>query len=542
MSGNSRSPEEFDYIIIGSGFGGSVSAMRLSEKGYRVLVLERGKRFRDEDLPRTSWNIWKYLWLPALRCFGILQMDLSRGFFVYHSSGVGGGSLVYAAVLMEPREEFFHAPAWSRFGDWQRILKPHYATARRMLGVAPNPRLWSADYALQSVAEDLGYGDTFRPTEVGIFFGEEGKEVPDPYFDGQGPPRVGCTHCGACIVGCRINSKNTLVKNYLYFAEKMGAEVRPEALVEAIYPLAEGESDGARYEVRYRSTTAWFNKPVQVVRSRNVILAAGVLGTMTLLLSCRDDLRSLPNLSPHLGEHVRTNSEAFLGAFSRNGVEKHSDGLSITSIFYGGEKTQIEPVRCPDGSSLLFMLLSSPLIKGSKGLLQRLWQTLIEIIRHPMRFIDTKFIPGLSKRGLALMIMQTEDNQMRLHLSRNPFALFRRSLVGDQDLERTVPVNIALGHKVVKAFAQKIRGYAAGSITAGLFNVPMTAHILGGCAFGRNAEEGVVALDCQVHNYPGLYVVDGSIVPANPGVNPSLTITALAEYAMSQVPAKEGAK
>jgi cholesterol oxidase len=263
---------------------------------------------------------------------------------------------------------------------------------------------------------------------------------------------------------------------------------------------------------------------------------------MTLLMRCRDDLHTLPKISPLLGEHVRTNSEAFLGAFSRNGADKHSDGLSITSIFYGGENTQVEPVRCPDGSSLLFVLLSSPLIKGGKGLLHRLWLTLVEIIRHPIRFIDTKFIPGLSNRGLALMIMQTEDNQMRLRLRRNPFALFRRGLVGEHDPERTVPVNIELGHKVVKAFAQKIRGYATGSITAGLINVPMTAHILGGCSFGSTAEEGVIGLDFQVHNYPGLYVVDGSIVPANPGVNPSLTITALAEYAMSQVPAKERAK
>lgn len=532
-------PEIYDFVIIGSGFGGSVAAMRLSEKGYKVLVLERGKRLAEQDLPRSAWDVRRYLWIPGLRCFGILQMSLSRGFFVYHSSGVGGGSLVYAAVLMEPKEDFFDAESWRRFGNWRELLRPHYQTARKMLGVTPNPRLWAADLALQAVAQEGGHGDTFRATEVGIYFGEPGKQAPDPFFGGEGPSRVGCIHCAACIVGCRHDAKNTLDKNYLYFAEKLGARVQPEALVTGIYPLPEGGPGAARYEVRYRSTTAWLNKAERRVRARNVVLSAGVLGTMALLLRCRDELCSLPQLSPRLGEMVRTNSEAFLGAFTREKGARHSEGLSITSVFHADEKTQVEPVRFPDGSSLLFILLSSPLIRGGGGFLGRAWRTLVAIIRHPVQFIDAKLTPGLSNRGLALLIMQTEDNQMRLRLGRNPFALFRRGLVAEQDPERRVPVNIAVGHGVIRALAEKIRGYPAGTITEGLLNVPMTAHILGGCPFGEDAGQGVVAPDGQVHNYPGLYVVDGSIVPANPGVNPSLTITALAEYVMSCIPVKE---
>jgi cholesterol oxidase len=534
-----QAAEVFDYVIVGSGFGGSVSAMRLSEKGYHVLVLERGKRFRDEDLPRTSWNIWKYLWLPALRCFGILQMNLSRGYFVYHSSGVGGGSLVYAAVLMRPKQEFFESPAWRRFGDWSKILQPHYQTALKMLGVATNPRLWPADYALQTVSEDFGYGSTFRPTQVGIFFGEEGASIPDPYFGGTGPSRIACTHCGACIVGCRVGAKNTLDKNYLYFAEKMGATVYPECMVDSIHPLTGEGYDGARYEIHYHSSTAWISRPIKKLRARNVVLSAGVLGTHTLLLRCRDELRSLPQISPHLGEGVRTNSEAFLGAFQPSQPVDHSKGLSISSIFSADEKTQAEPVRMPDGSSLLLMILSSPLIQEHKNFLVRLWLTGLQILLHPWQYINTKIVPGLCKRGIAVMLMQTEDNRMRLRLGRNPFAFFRRGLVAEQDLQHSVPVNLELGKRVVRALATKFKGYATGSVTAGLINVPMTAHILGGCRFGETANEGVVGLDCQVHNYPGLYIVDGSIVPANPGVNPTLTITALAEYAMSQVPPKE---
>ncbi|MEW6567552.1 MAG: GMC family oxidoreductase [Chloroflexota bacterium] len=531
----------FDYVIIGSGFGGSVSAMRLTEKGYSVLVLERGKRFRDQDFPRTNWNLWKYLWMPQARCFGIFELKLLSGLLVFLGAGVGGGSLVYAGVLMEPDEGFFRAPSWSHLADWERILRPHYQTARRMLGVMPNPRLWPADEALRSVANGLGRGDGFRTTEVGVFFNDHEGEVPDPYFGGQGPARKGCIHCGGCMVGCRYDSKNTLVKNYLYFAEAWGAKVLAEVEAHAIRPLSGDQPDGARYEVLYRPSTAWLPARSASVRARNVVFSAGVLGTLKLLLRCRDDLKTLPDLSPRLGETVRTNSEAFLGAFARRSAFDHSKGIAISSIIRADAHTQIEPLRFPSGSSMIFWLLASPLIASKGGLIRRGLATLWAILAHPLDFLNSKFPPGMTQRATALMVMQTEDNRMHLRLGRTLLTRFRRGLVPEHDREHSIPVDIELGHQVARQFAKELNATASGTISEGLLNVPTTAHMLGGCLFGRDASEGVVDLDCQVHNYPGLYVVDGSIVPANPGVNPSLTITALAEYAMSRVPPKPGA-
>ena len=532
----------YDFVIIGSGFGGSVSAMRLTEKGYKVLVLERGKRFHDQDFPRTNWNIWNYLWAPLIRCFGILQLSLFNGFFVFHSSGVGGGSLVYAGVLMEPDDSFFDAESWQHLGDWRSILAPHYATARHMLGVARNPNLWPADEALRAVSNEIGMGDTFQATEVGVYFNEDSREVEDPYFGGEGPSRAGCNHCGGCMVGCRYNSKNTLVKNYLYFAEKWGARVHSQANVKDIRPLPDGQPDGARYEVTYRSSTNLLFKPEHRIRTRNVILSAGVLGTNELLLKCRDENKSLPKISPRLGDTVRTNSEAFLGGFNRREVVDHSKGLAITSIFQADETTRVEPVRFSDGSSLIFWLISAPFYKPRGKFLKRLGVLLLEILKRPGAFSNIKFTSGLTRRGTALMIMQTENNLMRLVRGRSLLTLFRRGLVAEHDLEHTVPVNTSLGHKVAERFAEEIQGEPIGTMLEALFNVPATAHMLGGCIFGKDETEGVVDLDCQVFNYPGLYVVDGSIVPANPGINPSLTITAMAEYAMERMPPKPGAK
>jgi cholesterol oxidase len=531
----------YDFVIIGSGFGGSVSAMRLTEKGYKVLVLERGKRFRDDDFPRTNWNIWKYLWAPLIRCFGFLQLSLFNGFFVFHSSGVGGGSLVYAGVLMEPDDSFFDADSWKHLGDWRSILAPHYANAKHMLGVARNPNLWAADEALRVVSEQIGYGYSFQATDVGVFFDEDSQEKPDPYFGGQGPPRAGCNHCGGCMVGCRYNAKNTLVKNYLYFAEKWGAEVREQSFAKDIKPLDGVQPDSARYEVAFQSSTNWFWKPEYRVRARNVIVSAGVLGTNDLLLKCKHENNSLPDISPHLGRTVRTNSEAFLGGFNRHEIDDHSKGLAITSIFQAGETTRVEPVRFSDGSSLIFWLIAAPFYKPQGGFLKRLGQLMLEIIKQPGVFYRTKLKSGLTRRGIALMVMQTENNLMKLKRGRSLINIYQRGLVAEQDLEHTVPVNTDLGHMVTRKFARQINGEPVGTLLESLLNVPATAHMLGGCLIGRNPDEGVVDLDCQVFNYPGLYVIDGSIVPANPGINPSLTITAMAEYAMSRMPPKPGA-
>lgn len=529
----------YDYVIVGSGFGGSVSAMRLTEKGYSVLVLERGKRYEDQDFAKTNWNIWKYLWLPAARCFGILQIIPFKDVWVLRGCGVGGGSLGYANVLMVPSDEMFAAPAWHRFADWKVVLAPHYETARRMLGVATNPREWAADGVLREIAAELGQAGTFRPAETGIFFGPPGQTVPDPYFGGAGPARAGCTHCGGCMVGCRYNAKNTLLKNYLYFAERQGAEVRAEAEARDIRPLPPGQPDGARYEVLYRRPTAWLPERPRHVRARNVILSGGTVGTLRLMFRCRDVTGSLARLSRRLGDIVRTNSESLMGVISRSLKTNYSEGIAITSIFYADPVTTIEPVRYPAGSDLL-RFLGGPML-DSGGLARRLLASLVDVFKRPADFLRTHVVPGWARRTTILLVMQTEDNQINLRQGRSLLTLWRRGVVSESDPNNPIPTSIPIGRKVARRFADQTGGIPSASVNESLLNIPLTAHILGGCPFGQSADEGVIDLDCQVHNYPGLYVVDGATVPANPGVNPSLTITAIAEYAMSRVPPKEGA-
>jgi cholesterol oxidase len=528
----------WDFVVIGSGFGGSVSALRLREKGYSVLVLERGKRFADEDFAKSTWRLHKYLWAPLLRCFGILEISPFRDVVVLHGSGVGGGSLGYANVLMEPDDAAFASPAWRRHADWRELLRPHFATARRMLGVTTNPRLWSADATLREIAGELGMSHTFRPTTVGTFFGEpgnEGVEVPDPFFDGEGPTRRGCTHCGACMVGCRHNAKNTLVKNYLWLAEKRGVEVRAEREVRDIRPL-DDEPDGARFELEVRRSTAIVRRAGERVRARNVVVSAGALGTMRLLFRCRDVTRSLPDISRRLGDSVRTNSEAILGSVSRTRDTDYSQGIAITSIFKADASTSIEPVRYPAGSSAM-RFLSGPLMTTG-AIWTRLARSVFEVLRHPGDFFRMHVLPGWAQRSTVLLVMQHEDSKLRLRSGRSMLTLFRRDLVSRPDDEHALTTTIDIGHRVAREFAARTNGIAAGSLNESLLNVPLTAHLLGGCPVGRDASEGVVDERFQVHAYPGLYAVDGSIMPANPGVNPSLTITALAEYAMSQIPSR----
>jgi cholesterol oxidase len=536
--------QTYDFVIIGSGFGGSVSAMRLTEKGYKVLVLERGVRYRDEDFPKTNWNIWKFLWLPALRCFGIMQFSPLKDVLVLHGDGVGGGSLMYGNVLMEPDEKYFDQPGWKNVADWKSALKPYYAQARFMLGVNQSQKLWMADEILKRMADRAGVGNTFRTTEVGVFFGEQGKEgqeIEDPYFGGEGPNRQGCIYCGGCMVGCRYNAKNSLVKNYLYFAEKWGAEIWAECEVRDIQPLIESQHDGAQYQVVYRRTTAWLNKPELKVRARNVIVSAGTLGTNRLLFRCRDMTQSLPKISPQLGKMVRTNSETLFGVINRELTTNYSEGLAITSVFQPDEVTAVEPVRYPEGSSFI-RLLAGPLIQPGGSVPARILRTLAHIVFHPIDFLRNYFIRGWAHRSTIFLVMQTEDNQIHLRLGRSFLTLYRRNLVSASDKEKTIPHTLEVGHKIASNFAQETNGIPVSSIYESLFNVPTTAHLLGGCSIGRDDQEGVLDLDCQVFNYPALYVVDGSIVPANPGINPSLTITALAEYAMNRIPLKPGAQ
>ncbi len=526
----------YDYVIVGSGFGGSVSAMRLREKGYSVLVIERGKRFKDADFPKSNWNIRKYLWAPALRCFGILQITPLKNVLVLHGSGVGGGSLGYANVLMAPDEASFAKEGWKFPHDWRSILEPHYATARRMLGVAENPRLWPADHVLKEIAQELGTADTFRPATVGAYFGDPGKEVPDPYFGGEGPARAGCTHCGGCMIGCKHNAKNTLVKNYLYFAEKRGAEVWAETEVRDVKPLAATEKDGARYEVKMWRSTAQIPRRMWKVRARNVIFSAGALGTLRLLFRCKEDTRSLPSISSCLGTRVRTNSESLLGAVNRDTNIDFSEGVAITSIFNADEVTSIEPVRYPAGSSLMRYLAGPMINQGS--ILARIGKSILEIVTHPVDFAKTHALPGWAQRATIMLVMQHTDNYIRVRRGRSLFTFGVTNLVSEADAEKSIPTKIDIGHQVTRRFGAKTNAVPLGSINESLFNIPITAHILGGCPFGRDAHDGVIAADCQIHNYPGLYVIDGSIIPGNPGVNPSLTIAAMAEYAMSCIPTK----
>src|SRR6266498_3667763 len=417
----------FDFVIIGSGFGGSVSAMRLTEKGYSVLILEKGKRFEDEDFAKSNWQFWKYLWLPALRAHGILQISILKGVMVLHGAGVGGGSLGYANVLEVPSDETFATPAWNQGIKWGEILRPHYETAKRMLGVTRNPKLWQADHILKQMADEVCMGHTFRATDVGTYFGEADVTVADPYFGGEGPARAGCKHCGGCMVGCRYNAKNTLPKNYLYFAEKKGAFIKSEVEVTNVRPLTMVET--SRYVVTYQSSTSPLKRK-QTVYAKNVIFSAGVMGTMKLLLNLRDVKKSLPELSARLGHMVRTNSEALLGSVARKSDINYSEGVSISSIYNQDEITRIEPVRYPNGSSLM-RFLAGPLIDTDVSVPIRLLRFLGWALTHPMDFAKALILPGWAHNVTILLVMQHADNRMRFRIGRSGFTLFRRSIVAE---------------------------------------------------------------------------------------------------------------
>lgn len=520
----------YDYVIIGSGFGGSVSAMRLTEKGYSVIVLEKGKRFEDKDFAKTNWQFWKYVWIPFLRAHGILQISILKGVMVLHGAGVGGGSLGYANVLEVPTDETFATPSWNSPLPWGQLLKPHYETAKKMLGVARNPKLWKADLLLKEFAEERGMGHTFRATDTGVYFGESGVTVPDPFFDGEGPARAGCQHCGGCMVGCRHNAKNTLPKNYLYFAEKNGAKVQAEVEVTHVQPSS---FNNARYEITFRDSTKLF-KQTQTVYAKNVIFSGGVMGTMKLLLNLRDVKKSLPKLSAKLGQMVRTNSEGMLGSVARKSEANYSEGVAISSIYNHDEITRIEPVRYPDGSSLM-RYLAAPLIDKNFSIPRRLLNFFIWAATHPIDFARAAFLPGWAHNVTIILVMQHADNRMRLKIGRSIFTLFRTDMIATKEPGYEINAEVAGSHEITREFAKRTNGIALGNIGESILNLPTTAHILGGAPMGSSAQEGVIDENFEVHNYKGLYIIDGSVMPANPGVNPSLTITALAEYAMSKI-------
>jgi cholesterol oxidase len=507
----------YDFVIVGSGFGGSVSAMRLAQKGYRVAVVEAGKRWKQGDFPKTNWNAFKYLWAPKLRCFGIQNITLLKGVMVLHGSGVGGGSLVYANTLMRPNATVFEDAAWSRAVKWEQELSPHFETARRMLGVTENRALMEGERTLQRVSERMGCADTFHATEVGVFFGKPNQTVPDPYFDGAGPERTGCNLCGGCMVGCRFGAKNTLDKNYLYFAESWGAQVLPELKVTRLTPTAEG------YELETRSTTSLFPQAGPRLRAKRVVLAAGVLGTVELLLKNRDEYRTLPQLSGRLGDWVRTNGESLLGATSFDAHRELSRGIAIGAAFHPNSLTKIEAVRYPSGSSAM-RLLGVPLTPDGTAF-TRPFKLLARMFMRLPRTLKLWRVKDWARSTVILLVMQSVDQHLRLRLGRS---IFGRRLA-DTATDRPVPSYLPVAQEAAEILAEELQGEAQNAISEVLLRTPTTAHILGGCCIGESAENGVIDERHQVFGYPGLYVCDGSVVPGNLAVNPSLTITALAE-------------
>jgi len=509
----------FDVVIVGSGFGGSVAALRLTEKGYRVAVLEAGRRFADDEFAKTSWNLRKYLWAPQLKCFGIQRIHLLRNVMVLAGAGVGGGSLVYANTLYRPLKPFYEDRQWAHITDWQDELEPFYDQASRMLGVVTNPTTTPSDVVMQKVAKDMGVEDSYHPTPVGVFFGEPGKPADDPYFGGAGPARTGCTECGGCMSGCRVGAKNTLVKNYLYLAEKLGAKVFPLTTVTRL------RQDNGKWTIDVKRTGG---RQKAAFTADQVVVAAGTWGTQQLLH--RAKATTLPKISAKLGELTRTNSESIIGA-GRFSVDPENDftrGVAITSSIHPDEITHIEPVRYGKGSNAMG-LLQTLATDGTKST-PRWLQFIREAIKHPLKLLRLLSVHRWSERTVILLVMQSLDNSITTFLKRG-------KLSSKQGHGEPNPAFIPAGHEANLLAAKHIDGMAGGT-WGELFNIPLTAHFIGGCAIAATEEEGVIDPYHRVFNYPGLSVVDGAAISANLGVNPSLTITAQAERAFSLWPNK----
>lgn len=519
-------PFDLDTVVVGSGFGGSVAALRLVQKGYRVALLEQGRRVTPQQMSRAAQQTTQLIWWPQLGLKGFFVQHFFRHLMAVGGVGLGGGSLVYAGVLIEPPNSYFDDPAWrATGGHWAAQLAPHYATAAQMLGQQTAPRLHAMDRYLYQTAAALGRQDSFGPTPLGIYFGTPGQTVPDPYFAGAGPDRTGCIECGCCLAGCAHGAKNTLDQNYLYLAERLGLQVRTEYRVQRLVPL-----EGGGYLVEGVNPLTGQLQPS--LRARQVVLAAGVVGTLGLLLACRDRYRTLPRLSAQLGHGVRTNAEAITAVLHPDQQIDLSRGPTLSSHFHPDATTHITQNRLPP--SYRFMkLYSGPLVDGTAPL-QRAWKTLLQLGRRPLEATASLRARRWSQRISMLTTMQQTDHQLA-------FAYQKRWWGGHGLSSRvtsgTYPTAyLPWANRATRIFAQQMGGVPHNSLLESLFNLQVTAHLLGGCVLSNDPQTGVVDPTHQVHGYPGLYVMDGSVIPANPGVNPSLTILALAERACSLFP------
>ena len=522
---NQKSNLDYDYIIIGSGFGGSVSALRLVEKGYRVLVLEKGKRLGARDFPKTNWDLKKWLWFPNLKFFGLFKLTFFRHVTILSGVGVGGGSLVYANTLPIPKDKFFESPTWSHLANWKEELKPFYTLALKMLGAQKNPKLFEGDLALKELGREMGMEKNFSHTNVAVYFGEPNKTVSDPFFGGEGPDRTGCCYCGGCMIGCKHNSKNTLDKNYLYLAEKKGLTIQAESEVYDVVPL-NGEDGSTGYSVKWKKSTSFFGEKGELT-TKGVVFSGGVLGTIDLLLKLKTT--SLPKISDTLGYSVRTNSESIIPVTSLKQDKVYSEGVAIGSILETDENSHLEPVRYNEGSGFWRILLI-PMIDGGNFLV-RLFKLFFDLVRHPIKNLKIYFTDDWAKRTSVMLFMQTLNSTLR----------FKKGIFGMgtsiETGEAPSPF-IPEGIKLVTDYSRIIGGKPYALLTETLVGIPSTAHILGGAVMGIDRSEGVIDKDNCVFGYANMLVCDGSMISANIGVNPSLTITALSERAMSKIPHK----
>jgi cholesterol oxidase len=523
-----------DYIVVGSGFGGSASALRLTEKGYRVLMLERGRQLQAEDFPKTNWNLKRWLWAPSLGFRGLFVMRFFRHVTVLAGAGVGGGSLVYANTLPIPKSGFFKSEAWANLADWETELAPHYREAQRMMGAVVTPFLTTPDQILKQVAENRGQPEAFESTETAVYYGKPGVTVPDPYFNGEGPDRAGCIRCGSCMTGCRHNSKNTLDKNYLYLARKHGLRLQADTEVVNIRP-----AEGGGYEVEAKQGARRFGRQRQTFRAKQVIVAAGVLGTVDLLLQLKRRRDGLPRLSDRLGCGVRTNSESLIGVCAPDMNDDLSKGVAIGSILQTDEKSHLEMVRYGAGSGF-FRLGMAPHVGGHSLGVVKLAKAVVLILRHPVQAFKVYTTADWAKKTMILLYMRNTEGTLRMRSKRSLLNPLRHkmasTLEGGEKPTASIPEATALAREI----AEMSGGFPGSLITEAATDIPTTAHILGGCCMGSDASNGVIDHRHRVFGYEGLFVIDGSAVSANPGVNPSLTILALAERAMSFIPPKSG--